>query len=210
MVRLRDAEGHRGGGREVNVAALAIIQARLGSSRLPGKMLLPLCGKPLVQRVWETTCEAFGVANVVIAIPARSENLPLWTACRNFGADVFVWEGDENDVLGRFHACAHSRRWHPESVIVRVTPDDPFKNATMMKRVANGERLPVESSCEAFTLAQLDEAHRTMVGALEVNREHITWALFPTHPPKAPDKGFPWSIDTREDYEAVRRIVERH
>jgi spore coat polysaccharide biosynthesis protein SpsF len=238
----------------VNIPPLAIIQARLGSSRVPGKMLLPLCGKPLIQHVYDLTARAFFPQHVVVACPADEANKPLRVAVENFGGEVFAWEGPENDVLGRFHACAHRYRWHPDSVIVRVTPDDPFKDPGMMKRVAAGERLPVEQGAEAFTLGMLDAAqarepyadntpirdcfatraeftcHREYglcrcgrptttagmgdeyrsVHADNLNRQHITHALFAHLAPAAPDKGHPWSIDTREEYERVRAIVEGH
>lgn len=200
------------------IPPLAIVQARLGSARLPGKVLLPLGGKSLIQHVWERAAEAFYAQHVVVACPADELNKPLRTAVENFGGQVFAWDGPENDVLGRFHACAHTYRWHPDSVIVRVTPDDWNKQPAMMKRVAAGERLPVELGAEAFTLAQLDAAMEKWVvegfafGRPIYNpaREHITHALFSHPAPAAPDSQVPWSIDSREDYDAVRRAVEGH
>lgn len=183
------------------IAPLAIIQARLGSTRLPGKLLLPIGKRSLIHRVWATTVEAFGAAHTVVAIPKGDENGPLWVELRDIGAEVFVWDGPENDVLGRFYACAHRYRWHDDSVIMRVTPDDPHKDVLAMRRVANGERLPVEQGAEAFTLAMLDQAHLYTTNPLE--REHITYALFRGSPPPAPPPGRVWSIDTRDDYMAV-------
>lgn len=207
---------------ESNIPPLAIIQARYNSKRLPGKVLMPLGGKSLLQRVWETTVTAFGAGNTIVATCANEWNQPIIEACTRMGAECFAWEGEENDVLGRFYVCAHRYRWHPESIIVRVTPDDAFKEASLMKQVAfNGIRLPVEQSCEAFTLKQLDAAHArtprvtgyTVVGAPLAdgqNREHITYALFPTLPPKAPPRDLPYSIDTEADLIAVRRVTDAY
>lgn len=176
------------------IPPLAIIQARIGSTRLPRKLLLPIDGEPLLRRVYRLTVEAFGAEHTIIALPATAENDEL--AALIPGAQVFRWDGPENDVLGRFHACAHRYRWHPDSVLVRVTPDDPLKDPAAMRRVAAGERLPVEIGGEAFTLAMLDRAE---VSSGE--REHLTYTLFPTLPPPPPPGV--WTIDTQADYDAV-------
>ena len=183
------------------IPPLAIIQARMGSSRLPGKMMLPIGGDTLVGRVWKLTCQAFGKEHTVVAYPATRENDPMATELDRLGAELFPWYGKENDVLSRFHACAHTYRWHPDSVILRVTADDWCKMPSAMLRVANGERLPAEIGGEAFTLAMLDEAHQ-----YSDEREHLTHALFEIGPPSAPD-GI-WSIDTQADYQAVLSALD--
>ena len=205
------------------IAPLAIVQARIGSTRLPRKMLLPLAGKPLIWHAVNAAVEAFGGA--VVAIPDTEENDELEAAivdCTDEEVEIFRWRGPEWDVLGRFHACAHQYRWHPDSVIVRVTPDDPFKLPHLMVQVAMGERQPVEESCEAFTLRMLDEAQKREPYEVEVDdddcvdgldpvgavkwvpnpaREHITLALFPSQIPTKLGKF--WTVDTWDDYEAA-------
>jgi spore coat polysaccharide biosynthesis protein SpsF (cytidylyltransferase family) len=180
---------------------LAIVQARIGSTRLPGKMLLDLGGHPLIWWAWNAAVEAFGVDNVVVAIPASADNDELADALAAFTPNVFRWDGPECDVLGRFHACAHRYRWHPDSVIVRVTPDDPFKEPALMRRVAAGERHPVELGAEAFTLAMLDDAHFGRVGGLD--REHLTYAIPCLADPPQPPPGL-WTLDTQADLDAAR------
>jgi len=176
---------------------LAIVQARIGSKRLPRKMLLDVGGKPLVAWALSAAQVAFGVEHTVAAIPASAENDELADVLESFKCPVFRWNGPEHDVLGRFHACAHTYRWHPFSVIVRVTPDDPYKSARQMQRVAAGERLPVEFGGEAFTLEQLDMAH-----IASTEREHLTHALFDMPPPPAMP-GI-WTVDTQEQLDDVR------
>lgn len=213
----------------MNVAPLAIIQGRYASTRLPGKALIELDGKPQIRRVWEQTIEAVGAANTVIAMTATPENNVLLEYCTKIGALTYSWEGPDEDVLGRFYHCAHHHRWHPETIILRVTPDDPYKSADAMVKTVLGYRLPVEIGGEAFTLEQLDAAHHDngwsfdeLVNWLEEcidddddpdqvahirkmlsRREHLTHALFDTPPPPAPP-GQVWSIDTPEDLESVR------
>lgn len=175
---------------------LAIIQARLGSTRLPGKVLMEVGGRSLVRRAWDASCAAFGRDHVVFTVPAGDTE--LIEHIQAFGGCVEPWDGNENDVLGRFWSVAHKYRWHPESVIVRITPDDPFKNPSHMVRVANGERLPVETGGEAFTLGQLDEWNSVEPWR---DREHIGNLIPGDAPPCPPGV---WTVDSIEDLVAAR------
>lgn len=207
------------------IPPLAIVQARIGSTRLPRKMLLELGGKPLIWHAWNAAINAFGVENVVTAIPASEENDELAEVVRGFGVgQVFRWDGPESDVLGRLLACARTYRWRDESVIVRVTPDDPWKNEIAMAKVAAGARLPVEIGAEAFTLEMLEAADRCLGSwaALEMHsdadwaksalmkREHVTHALFDVPPPQLSNSDSRiWpTIDTPEDYERALQQEE--
>jgi len=183
---------------------LAIIQARFGSKRLPGKLMLPLAGKPLLWWSWRRSVEAFGDANVVVAMPASKENDVLRAYCERIGAHVFSWDGPESDVLSRLWHCAHTYRWHPESIILRVCGEDPLKEVTLMRAVAAGERHPVEQSCEAVTLMYLDILN-AQVEDLD-HREHLSYILAPS-PPPAPPPGV-WSVDDDESYQAIKAKME--
>ena len=200
----------------MTIPDLCIIQARLHSTRLPQKMLLTLGGETLIARAWSFAVAAFGKDNCVVAIPAGDVGSALGEEVWKIGASWDAYDGDEQDVLGRFAACAHARRWHQDSVIFRYTPDDAFKDIDAMRRVANGERLPVELGGEAFTLAMLDEAHarepefitpeHPTLGSGRIRnpkREHISDALFPFRLP--PMEGEGWTIDTEADYEAAKQ-----
>jgi glutamate-1-semialdehyde 2,1-aminomutase len=189
----------------VNTPPLAIVQARLKSTRLPNKMLLKLGDETLIARAVRLTSFTFGAEHTVVAIPFPDWDGPLGDELRRIGAQVSTWFGAEHDVLGRFHHTAHSYRWHPDSVIVRITPDDPWKRPDEMLRVARGERRPVEWGGEAFTLAQLDVAHGRTDSVAD--REHITHALFAVPGPRMGNGN--WTIDTPEQYaQAVADYVE--
>jgi len=167
-------------------------------------MLLKLGDETLIARAWRIACEAFDRKNCVIAIPRDDLHSAFGDELCHIGAKIFAFDGDERDVLGRFWHCAHTYRWNPESVVFRYTPDDPFKSPMKMRRVAFGERLPVEIGGEAFTLAMLDAAQQNCDGAFP--REHITHALFPGAPPPPAPPGV-WTIDTEVDYiEACVRV----
>lgn len=191
-------------------------------------MLARLGNETLIERGYRLACETFGREHVVVATPPlHSLNAPLDVELRRIGAVVYEWnDDDESDVLGRIHSAAHARRWNPASVIFRWTPDDWDKRPDACRRVAAGERLPVELGGEAFTLAMLDAAHAQyqlhdgVYYSIHSNpdkakeadewaatcREHISYALFDTPAPLCPPGLF--TIDTPADLAAARRIVE--
>ncbi len=200
------------------IPPLCIVQARHHSTRLLGKMLLFLNdprrpAETLIGRGHRIACEAFGASHVVVAIPRADASGPLGDELRRLKASIFAWDGPEADVLGRFYHCAHAYRWHPDSVLVRYTPDDPFKSVDGLRRVAAGERLPVEVGGEAFTLGMLDAAYQRtdwLVGTDPLpgtEREHLTHALFPVAPPPCPPGC--WTVDTPEDLGRARERLER-
>jgi hypothetical protein len=131
------------------VKPLAIIQARLASTRLPNKMLLPLGGKPVLWWAWYEAMRWFR-DQVVIATTAADVAAIRAAVPRAY---VYGWEGPENDVLGRFHACAQQFLGH--DIIYRITPDD----------------FPIDVNREWFTPTQLDYWHTTVTDPRY--REHI-------------------------------------
>ena len=157
---------------------LCIIQARYASTRLPAKMLLPIGGRSLIEHAYRLAVEFFGDEHVVVAIPDADFDGPLGDELMRIDARVFAWSGDEDDVLGRFHACAHHYRKRATDEIVRVTPDD----------------FPIDVTRERFTLEWLDWQNETVTDWDD--REHIG-RLIPQR----------LEINGIEDYaEALRRV----
>jgi len=85
-----------------------IIQARMGSSRLPGKSMMDLAGAPLVGRILERVKRCRLLDEIVLAIPATEKDAVLRTVGETYGVKVFA--GSENDLLDRYYeaAMAHS------------------------------------------------------------------------------------------------------
>ncbi len=100
---------------------VAILQARMNSTRLPGKMLLPLCGAPLIQRVIERVQRATCLDAVVLAVPSTTDNRPL-AACVNGGCKFYPYTGEEHDVVGRYLSAAVS---FDADLVVRIPGDNP-------------------------------------------------------------------------------------
>ena len=107
---------------------VCIIQARMGSTRLPGKVLKLLDDHPVIWHVY-TRCKQ-AVPRTVVAIPASKENDPLADYLATIDASVFRWDGPENDVLGRYAACL---KVHPAEWVVRVTGDCPLVGPAVIR-----------------------------------------------------------------------------
>lgn len=99
----------------------AIIQARMGSERLPGKVLMPLMNKTVLEHVIDRVCQAKKVDEVIVATSDQSIDDPICDLCQKKG--VLFFRGDSFDVLDRYYKTA--KKYHIEN-ICRVTADCPL------------------------------------------------------------------------------------
>ena len=111
---------------------VCIIQARMGSTRLPGKVLLDLEGKPVVHRVVDRVLEARTIDRVVVAIPFGEKDDALEQALDGYHARVSVHRGSEQDVLDRYYQAARAAQ---AEIVVRVTCDCPVIDPEVIDRV---------------------------------------------------------------------------
>jgi glutamate-1-semialdehyde 2,1-aminomutase len=107
----------------------AIIQARMGSSRLPGKVLLPIANTTVIGCMIERVKKAKKLDKIIVATTENSVDDRLCEALVDMGVDFF--RGDENDVLGRFYAAAIDIG---ASVIVRLTADCPLMDGQLIDK----------------------------------------------------------------------------
>jgi spore coat polysaccharide biosynthesis protein SpsF len=202
-----------------------IVQARMTSTRLPGKVMLPLAGHPMLERLTERLNRVSRADAVVIATTTNATDDVIADFCS--AQDLACHRGPEHDVLSRYAAAA---RVHQASVIVRVTSDcpllDPELVDDLLQRFAShGGRVdyasnmieptwPYGMAVEVFSAQALYEADAEATQPAE--REHVTpfiyWRperyrlLSVRHDVDLSAQR--WTVDTPEDYELVRRIFE--
>jgi spore coat polysaccharide biosynthesis protein SpsF len=203
---------------------VAIIQARTGSTRLPGKVLRPLLAEPLLVHVVRRVRRARSVDETVVAtttLPADDAIADLGTA---EGWPVF--RGSEMDLLERYLGAA---RVHAAERVIRITSDCPLVDPALIDDVVEAlatdgadyasntlapRTFPRGLDVEAMTMDALESAGRD--DRDPASREHATPFLY--HNPEryrlaavrnqVDLSTYRWTVDTLEDYELVRRIYD--
>lgn len=201
---------------------VGIIQARLGSSRLPGKVLQDLAGDTMLARVVARVRAAHSIDEVVIATTTAPFDDAIVAEAERL--DAPVWRGSEDDVLERYLGAA--RRVGAE-VIVRVTSDCPLLDPTVLDCVVSalhGEppvdyasnthvrSYPRGLDVEAMFRDTLERCGR--MGKSKAAREHVTAfvmerpELFDVRQVRSDrdDSDLRWTVDTHEDLAVVRAI----
>ena len=200
---------------------VGIIQARMASSRLPGKILADVCGRPLLERVVNRARRAVQLDEVVVATTDQPADDA--TAATNAALDVPCFRGSETDVLDRY---LHAARAHRADVVVRLTADCPLLEPAVIDRVTTQL---IDAGCdyasntidctypdgldaEAMTLTALECAWREANRASQ--REHVT-PFIRENPARfrlasvrsARDlSALRWTVDTPQDLEFVRAV----
>jgi 3-deoxy-manno-octulosonate cytidylyltransferase (CMP-KDO synthetase) len=108
-----------------------VIPARYAATRLPGKALMPLAGKPIVQWVYERA-NAAGAQEVLIA----TDDDLIVSAAHSFGAEAVMTAAAHASGTDRIAEVARARGWAPASVVVNVQGDEPLMPAALIQQVA--------------------------------------------------------------------------
>ncbi|MBM4373189.1 MAG: glycosyltransferase family protein, partial [Deltaproteobacteria bacterium] len=204
---------------------VAILQARMGSTRLPGKVLKEILGRSIVGLIAERLAPSRRMDQLVVAMPDHPRDDALEAHCSAAGLACF--RGSEEDLLDRYYQAA---RQHRADLVVRLTADNPlvehevldFMIQDFLEAVprydysgpADGSAWPLGVAAEVFTFEALERAWRE--DRDPAWREHATPYIY-GHPelfrirwvPCPRDAtGVRLTVDTPEDLELVRRVFE--
>ena len=204
----------------------AIVQARMGSTRFPGKVLMDIGGSPMVWQVLNRLQFSDKLTDIILAISDTEENNVL----DNFAQEnkVNYLRGSEQDVLNRYYEAAKEFKI---DVIVRVTADCPLIDPKIIdlvigKHLISGadytsnnlkkRTLPLGLDVEVFNFSVLEKAEKEAVK--DFDREHVVPYIW-QHPEifklqhvegkgkiKRPELNL--TVDTKEDLELVRKIYQ--
>jgi spore coat polysaccharide biosynthesis protein SpsF (cytidylyltransferase family) len=204
---------------------VAIIQARMGSTRLPGKTLAIINGKPLLLHIIERVKRSEVLDDIIIATTRLSDDDVIEKIAKENHVPCF--RGSTNDVLDRFFQAAKK---YNATVIVRITADDPFKDPEIIDKhiryllehpdldyVSNTLRptYPEGLDIEVFSFQALEKTWRS--ATLSSEHEHVTPFIW-----KNPDlfkstnleyetdlSGYRWTLDYNDDLEFTRAVYEK-
>jgi spore coat polysaccharide biosynthesis protein SpsF (cytidylyltransferase family) len=189
---------------------VAIVQARMGSSRLPAKSLVDIAGRPLLGRVLHRARAARSVDEVIVATTQLAGDDAIAAFANEEG--VACVRGSEDDVLARFEQAADAAR---AEIVVRITADDPFKDPEVIDVVVSRllgaganyasntlrPTYPLGIDIEAFTADSLARAAARTQDAYD--REHVTPYLA-AHPREFRLE----SVELDEDRSSVRMTID--
>ncbi len=203
---------------------VAIVQARMGSTRLPGKALAPIAGRPMLWHVLTRVRAARSAERVVLATTTDERDTPLAELAA--ALDVPVFRGSESDVLDRYH---HAAGAHGAMVIVRLTADNPLQDPRVIDETValfgrtdasyasnvHPRTYPRGLDVEVISRAALDAAWREATDPFD--REHVTPYIW-----KQPERfsqvnlaaaqdrsSWRWTVDEVEDLAFVRAVYDR-
>ncbi|NPV91584.1 MAG: glycosyltransferase family protein [Firmicutes bacterium] len=195
----------------------------MGSSRLPGKVMLDLCGRPVIHHVIDRVLESRLIDMIVIATTVDKKDDVLVVAVNNYHPRVVSFRGSEDDVLERYYQAA---REYGIDTIVRITSDCPLIEPEVIddvvRRFADGEydyvsnvgdrSFPRGLDTEVFSFSALERAWREAV--LPSEREHVT-PYIRNHKDRFPSaevsssadySSYRWTLDTIEDWRFIQVV----
>lgn len=201
----------------------AIIQARVGSSRLPGKTLLTVNNKPILEYVVERVQKARNLDGVFIATSVKEEDLAIVALAKNLG--VKAYQGPEDDVLDRFYRTA---KLYNMRHIVRITADCPLIDPQIIDQVVEyyfknqadycsnvlERTFPDGEDTEVFSFQVLEDAWKN--AQAKFDREHVT-TYIRDHPDKFKLVNLKnnldlsakrWTLDREDDFLFIKNILE--
>jgi spore coat polysaccharide biosynthesis protein SpsF (cytidylyltransferase family) len=205
------------------MSVIAIIQARMGSTRLPGKVLLKLEDKTVLEHVFNRVRSGKSVDDVVVATTIARDDLQIVGLCANLGVSVYC--GSENDVLDRYYQAA---RLFQADHIVRISSDCPVIDPKVIEDVITlhlkkdadytsntlKETYPDGQDVEVFTFASLRTAWKN--AKISSEREHVT-PYIRNHPDlfkhvsleyKEDLSQKRWTLDNAEDLEFLKLVYK--
>lgn len=200
-----------------------IVQARMGSSRLPGKILMEVNGKPLLEYQIERLRQMKASLPIVLATTVEPEDYRVQRLGDDLGVSVF--RGSEKDVLGRYY---HAAMEVQADALFRITADCPLIDPFVLDEIYNmfisrnvdycsntlERTFPRGLDAEIFRFQALKEAH--FEAKSEYDREHVT-PFIRTQPNRYKLASYRsssgdfskhrWTVDTPEDFELIRHIL---
>ncbi|OBQ20683.1 glycosyltransferase family protein [Anabaena sp. AL93] len=202
-----------------------INQARMTSTRLPAKVMKQVLGKPLLEYQIERLKRVKLADQIVVATTIKDTDQPIVDLCDRLS--IPYYRGSEDDVLARYHGAAIA---HQADIVVRVTSDCPIIDPHVIDQAiqfytdaypkydyvsnCSTRTYPRGMDTEVFSFSTLDKAFHQATA--QPDREHVTTFIsrqsnrcklgqvnyFETH------SNHRWTVDTPEDFELIRRIIE--
>jgi spore coat polysaccharide biosynthesis protein SpsF len=204
---------------------VAIIQARMGSTRLPGKVKMDLFGNTILEHVIARVKQSKYIDEILIATTTSKKDDAIVEETQKCGVKVF--RGSEEDVLSRYYYAAKENQ---ANIVVRITSDCPLIDPVVMDEII---RFYVQNHYEIVTNAGVDVSNRTYPRGLDTEafsfaaleeafnhahekyqREHVTPYIYENNQEiyyyknNTDYSNHRWTLDTPEDFELIQNIYK--
>lgn len=203
-----------------------IVQTRMGSTRLPGKVMKALCGKPVIEHVIDRLKQCAGADEIIIATTNMSQDDVIVEQAEKNG--VKWYRGSQDDVLSRYYGAAEDNKLE---LVVRVTSDCPLIDPKLIDEMlgfylqnkydivtnagsdVSKRTFPRGLDNEIFSFGLLEEAHRTAKETYQ--REHVTPYIYENshsiyyYMNETDYSRYRWTLDTEEDFMLIETVY-RH
>jgi len=201
---------------------VALVQARMGSTRLPNKVMKPIAGIPMIELLLTRLAKSKEIDQIVVATSVDERNIPLVEHVRMLG--YTCEQGSENDVLERYAQAAEK---HKADVVVRITGDCPLVDPDLVDEVirqfkaekvdyfcnTNPPTYPDGLDIEVFTFKALEQTSRETADPFD--REHVTPYLrksgkFKTAAMQHSEdlSVLRWTVDEPADFEVIEKVFK--
>ncbi|MCA1055304.1 glycosyltransferase family protein [Rossellomorea aquimaris] len=205
---------------------VCIIQARMNSTRLPGKILKEVRGKTLLEHQLERLAHSKKINQIVVATTNNNSDDKIINICRKLNINSF--RGSEEDVLSRYYEAA---LYYEADAVVRITSDCPLIDPEVVDEVVQHylenypsydlvsntikRTFPRGLDASIFSMDVLEEMNNKAVSAAE--REHVTKYIYNNISEyqisnvineHEGNKNHRWTVDTTEDFELIKNIYD--
>jgi glutamate-1-semialdehyde 2,1-aminomutase len=201
---------------------IALVQARMGSTRLPNKVMKPIAGIPMIELLLTRLTRSKEVDQIVLVTSVHERNIPLLEHVQKLG--YTCEQGSENDVLERYTQAAKK---HKADVVVRITGDCPLLDPGLVDEVirqfksekvdyfcnTNPPTYPDGLDVEVFTFKALEQASRETADPFD--REHVTPYLRKSGKFKIAAMQYSenlsllrWTVDEPADFVVIEKVFE--
>ncbi|HCC60251.1 MAG: hypothetical protein A2402_03670 [Candidatus Staskawiczbacteria bacterium RIFOXYC1_FULL_37_43] len=206
---------------------VCVIQARMGSSRLPGKVMFDLLGKPVLLHVVDRVLDAKKLDHIIVATTTKKRDDAIVKLIKGYHPNVSIFRGPEMDLLDRYYKAVE--KYKPR-IIVRITADCPLIDPEIIDKVTeaaiklkadyvsntlNKRTYPRGLDVDAFSFGLLKELQENVIWNLD--REHVI--LFTRRNPslfkcktiinKKDYSSYRITLDEKDDYRLIKKIYQK-
>lgn len=203
------------------------IQARMGSSRLPGKVMMDICGKPVLQHIVERLQFSKKINKIIVLTSINPENKVILKLCKSLKISCFL--GSEDNVLDRFYKAAKYYKLNNGDRIIRITADCPLTDPAVIDALITkfqqslcdfgtnclNRTFPDGLDVEIFRYPALKKSWEKSLNPYEhehpdeyILRHQDDFEIF-SMTYETDLSVHRWTLDTLEDFEFIKRIYEK-